>query len=669
MTKKNTKYARGFSFSRPVTYQGIAYPSADSMITDEYGRKTKGTIFTDAYGRYYTKDKDNNIFSVVPVENLDEVVATAPNKRKLHSVLGDNYLTMSNDNTRIDNLPHREYNQHLKANAERGAREHALWDKEHPNLSAWRDAATAVPFAVASAPLVLGTGQGLLGTTAGQAVKHGLAALMENPYVAGVNDAIGLGFTGKGAYDVTQGKFTPETALDLAGGAGLLYKGIDPLLSSFSRNRRAIRNTSEIIPTGNEVNRIGYLSPEEEEFQGLFGRSMAEDAAMASRSTTQESAPARLIDDYANSIEEADRWERWQMQRAENARSTEPNIVFDDEGNPFLEGTTDDNTVRSNSLNTMSSRGIDGQELPFLSDGTPNPNYTFTPENDILPADPVIENWQDIDLGFNDPVFDVPLDKVQEFKARNVLAGESPYTEEEINALVNPDGTLKDGIYFTDKTEAGSHGDFFNAYKDSPTSLLQKYLYASDPAVKRREMKSIMEANPKGRSGILVHTHDGNTSMDSTPLAYKMATRLGKNFKPLAGGPERVLSNDFGYVNAFKNGYGAEANRARALFKANPNYEAKLLRDSNNNMTAFELEDENGVFQIPLNTREETLKIMNDELHNFNDYYGTNYSDIVPHKIFSKSPWSFGQYFDLPNIYGIAYKQGGKIKRRLLTSL
>ena len=713
MPKRNT-IRREFSYTRPIMYQGEYYPSADSIITDENGRQIKGRIFTDASGQYYTLDANRNIVPVIPMNNLDEITASANRKRtSLEDALGRS-LVMGNDNTRVNNLPHRQYNTYLKENAERGAREHALWDKNHPNLSAWRDAATAVPFAVAATPFVVGGGSALLNTGLGQVARQGFTTLMNNPYVAGINDAIGLGFAGKGFYDVSQGKFTPETAMDIAGGYGLMFKGFNSL-EKFAQGRRAAKNAMEandmaIDPEGlsimedlnaqraeelrsasqgsNTSSRVtSQPSTEDDDFYELFDYPERRNSARSSDITGQvettednTSAVVPYLDDMLTSRpnirEEAPISSLGRARADENARGIfnrtlqEHRAVQENPAPARLLDDYDNSVVQPNgNVQNITSSVQDTQELPFFPDGTPNPNYTFTPENDILPADPVLESWQDVDLGLGDSVFDVPLDKVQEFKARNVLAGESPYTEEEINALINPDGTLKDGIYFTDKTEAGSHGDFFNAYKDSPTSLLQKYLYASDPAVKRREMKSIMEANPKGRSGILVHTHDGNTSMDSTPLAYKMATRLGKNFKPLAGGPERVLSNDFGYVNAFKNGYGAEANRARALFKANPNYEAKLLRDSNNNMTAFELEDENGVFQIPLNTREETLKIMNDELHNFNDYYGTNYSDIVPHKIFSKSPWSFGQYFDLPNIYGIAYKQGGKIKRRLLTSL
>lgn len=105
-------------------------------------------------------------------------------------------------------------------------------------------------------------------------------------------------------------------------------------------------------------------------------------------------------------------------------------------------------------------------------------------------------------------------------------------------------------------------------------------------------------------------------------------------------------------------------------------------------MTAFELSDENGTFKIPLNSRQEVLDIMNDDLHRFNEYYGTSYPDIIPYssrkagehwdgvRTYYKDitpetmyPWDFGEEFELPNIYGIAYKKGGKIKRRLLTKL
>lgn len=257
---------REFSYTKPIMYQGEYYPSADSMISDEYGNKTKGSIFADADGQYYTKDKDNNVFPIMLVNNLDDVVVTAQNKQVLPAMF-NNYLTISNDRTKVNNLPHREYNTHLRERGERGAKEHSLWDKEHPNLSAWRDFITAIPFGVAATPLVGGGGSALLETGMGQAAKHGLAALMENPYVAGVNDAVGLGFAGKGSYDVSQGKFTPETAMDLAGGIGLMAKGtniFDRMLTARKTVKNPIKVTSiEDVDLGLDNISNSNISPED----------------------------------------------------------------------------------------------------------------------------------------------------------------------------------------------------------------------------------------------------------------------------------------------------------------------------------------------------------------------------------------------------------------------
>lgn len=239
---------REFSYTKPIMYQGEYYPSADSMISDEYGNKTKGSIFADADGQYYTKDKDNNVFPVMLVNNLDDVVVTAQNKQVLPAMF-NNYLTMSNDRTKVNNLPHREYNTHLRERTERGAKEHSLWDKEHPNLASWRDFTTAIPFGVVAIPLVGGGGSALLETGMGQAAKHGLAALMENPYVAGVNDAVGLGFAGKGSYDFSQGNFTPETAMDFMG----LYPAARSL-TGLTKPRTINRGTKGVLGSNSGSN-------------------------------------------------------------------------------------------------------------------------------------------------------------------------------------------------------------------------------------------------------------------------------------------------------------------------------------------------------------------------------------------------------------------------------
>lgn len=538
MAKKNT--TREFSYKRPIILGGSYYPSADTLISDENGNSRKGIIFTDANGEYYTLDSKHNIVPVMSKYDLDDVVVNAKDKRE--PILFNRYLTR-NDKTQVVNLPHREYNTSLKANAERGAKEHALWDRKHPNLASWRDAATAVPFAVAATPLVLGTGQGLMGTAIGQTAKHGITALMENPYVAGVNDAIGLGFSGKGAYDVSQGKFTPETALDFLGGAGLMYKGLNAW-DKASMAKMAARNASRRIVENSELGnstrrglkdidltRDNILVPETSEvYSPLIPElNSPSSTTLSLPAPAQEmNVPARLLSDYEDSINMGR--ESWQTPARDN--SFYDNLVAD----ARIQGMNDPaiqelNAMADNSTSTTRS-AIDDTELPFDPvTGAGNPNYVSG-----IPSKTYI-------------------------KARNVKAGEAPYTPEEVNSWIDPDtGRLKEGIYFNadDEVQTGAHGEMFmpDWYPEqhNPTWILKQHI--NNDRNTRKEMLRILKDNSTGRSGILIHTHGGDTSMDSTPLAYKMATRLGKNFKEMTPLFNRrtVRSNQFGYNNAFKQG-------------------------------------------------------------------------------------------------------------------
>lgn len=247
MTEDNN--TRGFSYSNPVRYGGYDYPSTQANLLDSNGNASKTNVFADANGQYFVLGGNGVAKPVMPVHTLDEIVVT-PNRENLLSDAFNNFLAQSNDNTQVLNTPHREYNPHLKGNAVKGALSHNLWEQEHPNLSAWGQAAAAVPFAVASAPLVGALGQSALSTTAGQAIRSGISSLMANPLVDAANTGLGLGFAAKGAYDASQGNFTPETVLDLAGGAGLMFKP----LTRFVRARKATpiaRN--EGIPFGEGI--------------------------------------------------------------------------------------------------------------------------------------------------------------------------------------------------------------------------------------------------------------------------------------------------------------------------------------------------------------------------------------------------------------------------------
>lgn len=225
MPDNNT--TREFSYSLPITYKGVSYPSAPANILTD-GQQTPGNVFADANGNYFVLGDNGTAKSVMPVHSLDEVVVT-PSRENLLSSQFNEFLTQSNDQTQVLNTSHREYNPHLKNKAIKGALSHNLWEQEHPNLSAWSQALSAVPFAVASTPLIGTAGQSVMVTTAGQAARAGITSLMSNPIVDAANTGLGLGFGVKGAYDVSQGEFTPETAMDLAGGAGLMFKSLTGL--------------------------------------------------------------------------------------------------------------------------------------------------------------------------------------------------------------------------------------------------------------------------------------------------------------------------------------------------------------------------------------------------------------------------------------------------------
>lgn len=253
----NNNTLREFSYSRPITYKGVSYPSTPANILTD-GQQTSVNVFADANGNYYVLDDNGSAKSVMPVHTLDEVVVT-PSKENLLSAQFNDYLTQSNDKTQVLNSPHREYNPHLKTKFLEGARYHAAWEKEHPNLTAWSQALSAVPFAVASAPLVGVLGQSAMATTAGQAARAGIASLMSNPIVEAANTGLDLGFAAKGAYDVSQGKFTPETAMDLAGGAGLMFKS----LTGLDKARRT-KKASSIIRQSEEIPSIDQSTWEED---------------------------------------------------------------------------------------------------------------------------------------------------------------------------------------------------------------------------------------------------------------------------------------------------------------------------------------------------------------------------------------------------------------------
>ena len=322
-----TDTTRRFSFSHPTRYQGQTYPTAEADIDYGNGTTQQGRIFADANGVYHTLDAEGNILDATPVHGLDEVIVTAPRRDNLLSERFNRFLTESNDNAMVNNTAHRQYNTHLEENALQGAKAHALWDKEHPNLSAWRDAVTAVPLAVAAAPFAVGAGKAAIGTAAGQTARNGLVALMTNPIMDAANTALGLGFAGKGAYDVSQGEFTPETAMDLAGGLELLAKGS----SMFDRFLTA-RNSMKDLKASTTDNTLFNFN---EEFPLVGKRKIPEDIK---REAAKNYTAFINSDDYYNRLQRANLEDHWDYMKQLTDRRVNGRGNFPGKVSPLIGG-------------------------------------------------------------------------------------------------------------------------------------------------------------------------------------------------------------------------------------------------------------------------------------------------------------------------------------------
>lgn len=198
-----------------------------------------------------TTDKDKKTYSWSTPNFFEELATFNKQKKQEHaervaalkkkvSEEGDkelakttrNYTTTSNATTSV--ARGRQQNKHLEERGLQGAAQHAAWEKDHPNLAIWSQAAAAVPFAVAAYPFIAGSvgaaGNAAAATTTGQAITSGLNfaanAVRANPYVMKALPWINAGLTSasvaSGIQDIRNGKFTPMTALELAPGTQLL---------------------------------------------------------------------------------------------------------------------------------------------------------------------------------------------------------------------------------------------------------------------------------------------------------------------------------------------------------------------------------------------------------------------------------------------------------------
>lgn len=184
-----------FTYDNPLEWMSNTYPTS-RMIVDGVERQ----VFAGGDGSVWAIGGNNLPYKVMYQHDLPEVVVKPSAEGTLKRRQKD-YLTISNDATAIDNG--QPLNPHLNERGIQGAKAHAAWDNEHPNLAAWRDVATAVPFAVAAYPFAAGLGD--------MAYPY-LSTVLANPYIdAGLTSLGGA----DAINDIANGRANAFTALEI----------------------------------------------------------------------------------------------------------------------------------------------------------------------------------------------------------------------------------------------------------------------------------------------------------------------------------------------------------------------------------------------------------------------------------------------------------------------
>lgn len=567
-------------------------------VLDSNGQVFNSPVYQDDNGNAYTVDDNGNAWYVEsqntfdnPIQ-LDDVNVYAPSPQYMLDNALSQYSTLSNDRSKVLNTSHRQYNTHLSDNAQRGAVSHNTWTKEHPNLDSWSYVPSAAVMATAAYPMVAGVGSAMLSTGAGQATRYGLSKLMRHPISLLADQALGWYGGFHGLDDITEGKFTPMTALDLA--------GFDPVISSSLRGLEWLGSGS-LPKRGTVYNTMRDIMKK---------------------------------DDYVSSHLPSS------YQRAEGSENIRPIIQQPIEDTSTLSSSTSfASDARSPLAPPSSTVSVDTPESSaanIIADAALNPH---------------------------------PAPSSSSFKVRNLYEGEQPYTEEEVrNVFFNEDGSFIGANDFpADATSVntGSHGFFYQ--NDPPEEVLRHHLF--DTQANREELRQIRRDNPKGRSGVILRTHHSDLSADSAPLAYSIGMTQGEHFMPFPTVTPTVISNTLGYNNFFKESREI-ADRAREYYRKHPDAkDVELLKDDLGNMTAFKITDEDGEFFVPLRNEEEYLEIPNKRIDAFNKKFHTSYPHVTPREDpygnpDTPEPWYFGKQFYLPNIFGVAYEKGGKVKKR-----
>lgn len=268
----------------------------------------------------------------------------------------------------------------------------------------------------------------------------------------------------------------------------------------------------------------------------------------------------------------------------------------------------------------------------------------------------------------NRPVIDEPP-RILRTRTPEEVKQFGRYTPKEVIDPVT--GELKDNVSF-DGVITGAHGNFIND-TSSPEEVAYKLsMLRRHPEIGRREVFDIMADNKSGQSGIIVHTHDRDLSVDSSVLANAMQKRLGETAIRLPNRNGTVYLNDLGYNNLFSN----KIYEDQSLIDAMENgqvYVNNWYREDDPLFNFVRFSDGTIVAKnrkghivgvYPAREEKEVLNTINNSIESVNKKFKLDYAPATTSESVPSKMWTFKKGILVPDQYHVLLKNGGNIFKK-----
>ena len=263
MANKNN--TRSFNWKNSINVGNQEFPTTLFSVEDSENNIYQRPVGVNAQGEYFTIN-NGEIQPIILQDYLPQIAVTGyrdkffkhqmQEARKNLEKDTQDYLTQSNDNIMVNNVPHRTYNLNNYGRGLRGAESYALWRKEHPNQAMVEDAIAAAPFMLLGGAGIAGLGETALGA--------GIGSFMMNPYTQAAMDSY---FLAHGINSVANGEANWQTALDFLPAyryvkpAWETMQGINKTISDFTtslgNNYRVgtgvVNTTNDVTNTANDM--------------------------------------------------------------------------------------------------------------------------------------------------------------------------------------------------------------------------------------------------------------------------------------------------------------------------------------------------------------------------------------------------------------------------------